>query len=91
MPPPLLFSAFAMNTTSHILHGVWRRSDAHQTEFNSLEMWVNLAKELEAGLFDVIFLRTALDCITISMVPTKNMSNLACKFPATIHRLSCLP
>ena len=49
MPRPLLFSAFVMNTTSHILHGVWRRPDARQIEFNSLELWVNLAKELEAG------------------------------------------
>ena len=56
MPPPLLFSAFVMNTRSHILHGVWRRPDARQIEFNSLDLWVNLAKELEAGLFDVIFL-----------------------------------
>ena len=56
MPIPLLFSAFVMNTTSHILHGVWRQPDARQIAFNSLELWVNLAKELEAGLFDVIFL-----------------------------------
>ena len=55
MPGPLLFLAFVMNTASHILHGVWRRPDARQIEFNSLELWVNLAKELEAGLFDVIF------------------------------------
>ena len=55
MSSPLLFSAFVMNTASHILHGVWRRPDARQTEFNSLELWVNLARELEAGLFDVIF------------------------------------
>ena len=55
MPTPLLFSAFVMNTASHILHGVWRRPDARQIEFSSLELWVNLAKELEAGLFDVIF------------------------------------
>ena len=55
MPGPLLFSAFVMNTSSHILHGVWRQPDARQIEFNSLELWVNLAKELEAGLFDVIF------------------------------------
>ncbi len=55
MSSPLLFSAFVMNTTSHILHGVWRRPDARQIEFNSLDLWVNLAKELEAGLFDVIF------------------------------------
>ena len=55
MPGPLLFSAFVMNTTSHILHGAWRRPDARQIEFNSLELWVELAKELEAGLFDVVF------------------------------------
>lgn len=55
MSTPLLFSAFVMNTSSHILHGVWRRPEARQTEFNSLRLWVELAKELEAGLFDVIF------------------------------------
>lgn len=55
MSTPLFFSAFVMNTSSHILHGVWRRPDARQTAFNSLNLWVDLAKELEAGLFDVIF------------------------------------
>jgi alkanesulfonate monooxygenase SsuD/methylene tetrahydromethanopterin reductase-like flavin-dependent oxidoreductase (luciferase family) len=55
MSTPLFFSAFVMNTSSHILHGVWRRPDARQTQFNSLKLWVDLAKELEAGLFDVIF------------------------------------
>jgi hypothetical protein len=54
MSTPLFFSAFVMNTSSLILHGVWRRPDARQTEFNSLKLWVDLAKELEAGLFDVI-------------------------------------
>ena len=47
MPPPLVFAAFVMNTASHILHGVWRRPDARQIEFNSLELWVNRSKELE--------------------------------------------
>ena len=55
MPTPLLFSTFVMNTPSHILHGVWRQPEARQVEFNSLDLWVDLAKELEAGLFDVIF------------------------------------
>lgn len=55
MPAPLFFSAFVMNTASHILHGVWRQPDARQIEFNSLDLWVNLAKTLEKGLFDVIF------------------------------------
>jgi long-chain alkane monooxygenase len=52
---PLLFSAFVMNTSSHILHGVWRQAGAGQVNFNSLGFWVDLAKELEAGLFDVLF------------------------------------
>jgi long-chain alkane monooxygenase len=52
---PLRFSAFVMNTTSHILQGVWRQPGAGQTDFNSLEHWVQLAKVLERGRFDFIF------------------------------------
>lgn len=52
---PLHFSAFVMNTTSHILQGVWRQPGAGQTNFNSLEHWVELAKILERGRFDFIF------------------------------------
>ncbi|MCB1748222.1 MAG: NtaA/DmoA family FMN-dependent monooxygenase [Gammaproteobacteria bacterium] len=55
MASPLLFSAFVMNTASHILHGLWRQPDARQVDFNSLEMWIDLVRELERGLFDVIF------------------------------------
>ncbi|WP_416562471.1 LLM class flavin-dependent oxidoreductase [Nocardia testacea] len=55
MTTPLQFSAFVMNTTSHILHGAWRLPEARQTEFNSLEHWVSLARTLEAGTFDYIF------------------------------------
>ena len=55
MARPLLFSGFVMNTASHILHGLWRRPDAGQVDFNSLEFWIDLVRELERGLFDVIF------------------------------------
>ncbi|MEO9328815.1 LLM class flavin-dependent oxidoreductase [Gordonia aurantiaca] len=54
-PKPLRFSAFVMNTTSHILHGAWRAPDARQTEFNSLQHWIDLAKILEEATFDFIF------------------------------------
>jgi FMN-dependent oxidoreductase (nitrilotriacetate monooxygenase family) len=53
--PPLLFSAFVMNTTSHIVQGTWRLPGAGQTEFNSLDHWVDLARLLERGRFDVLF------------------------------------
>ncbi|MET1044612.1 MAG: LLM class flavin-dependent oxidoreductase [Microbacteriaceae bacterium] len=53
--PPLHFNAFVMNTTSHIHHGQWRRSDAGQTEFNDVNTWIELAKLLEAAKFDAMF------------------------------------
>lgn len=52
---PLHFSAFVMNTTSHIIQGTWRRPSARQSDFNSLDHWVDLAKTLERGKFDAIF------------------------------------
>ncbi len=45
-----------MNTTSHILHGgAWRAPDARQTDFNSLQHWIDLAKTLEKAKFDFVF------------------------------------
>ncbi|MDV6270980.1 LLM class flavin-dependent oxidoreductase [Rhodococcus globerulus] len=52
---PLRFNAFVMNTNSHIHHGQWRHPDAQQVDFESVDVWVNLAKKLEEGLFDAIF------------------------------------
>lgn len=55
MTKPLSFSAFVMNTASHILHGLWRDEEGHQIDFNDVELWVNLAKKLDKGGFDVLF------------------------------------
>lgn len=52
---PLSFSAFVMNTASHIIHGLWRDKDGHQRDFNDIELWISLAKKLENGGFDIIF------------------------------------
>ena len=45
-----------MNVVSHIYHGLWRHPDTKQTEFNDLATWIELAKLLEAGKFDALFL-----------------------------------
>lgn len=55
-PKRLLFNAFSMNCVSHIQHGLWGRADTRQTEYTSLETWTGLAKILEAGCFDALFL-----------------------------------
>lgn len=56
----LLFNAFSMNCVSHIHHGLWRREDTRQLDYTSLDTWVELAKILEAGCFDSLFLADVL-------------------------------
>jgi FMN-dependent oxidoreductase (nitrilotriacetate monooxygenase family) len=51
----LIFNAFVMNTASHIQHGLWRHPEARQADFNDVRVWIDLARTLEAGLFDAIF------------------------------------
>lgn len=55
MTRPLHYAAFVMNTASHIIHGVWRDPSGDQIRFNDLDVWVSLARTLEAGGFDVMF------------------------------------
>lgn len=55
MTRPLHFSAFVMNTNSHIQHGLWRHPLAQQADFNDVQLWITLAKTLEAGNFDAMF------------------------------------
>jgi FMN-dependent oxidoreductase (nitrilotriacetate monooxygenase family) len=51
----LFFNAFLMNTGSHIQHGLWRHPEARQADFDDVDVWIDLAKTLEAGFFDVAF------------------------------------
>lgn len=52
---PLHFNAFVMNTNSHIQHGHWRRPEAAQVDFEDVQVWIDLAKTLEAAKFDAMF------------------------------------
>jgi long-chain alkane monooxygenase len=52
----LRFNAFAMNCVSHIHHGQWARPDTKQAQYTELGTWVELAKLLERGKFDALFL-----------------------------------
>lgn len=49
-------NAFSMNCVSHIQHGLWGRPDTRQLEFNRVEPWLDLARLLEKGCFDALFL-----------------------------------
>ncbi|MER7394279.1 LLM class flavin-dependent oxidoreductase [Streptomyces sp. NPDC000151] len=55
-PRPLRFNAFAMHCVSHINHGQWVRQDTRQLDYADLDTWVELARILERGRFDALFL-----------------------------------
>jgi len=52
----VLLNAFNMNCVGHIHHGMWTHPQDRSTEFTSLKYWLDLAKTLERGLFDGLFI-----------------------------------
>ncbi len=49
-------NAFSMNCVSHIQHGLWVRDDTRQRDYHRIEPWIELARLLERGGFDALFL-----------------------------------
>ena len=56
MGKEILLNAFAMNCMAHQSAGLWRHPRDHSRDYNTLEYWLQLAKTLEHGLFDGLFL-----------------------------------
>ena len=52
----ILLNAFDMNSVGHINHGLWTHPRDESHRFNELSYWTNLAKTLEEGLFDGLFI-----------------------------------
>ncbi|MEM6694283.1 MAG: NtaA/DmoA family FMN-dependent monooxygenase [Pseudomonadota bacterium] len=53
---PLRINAFAMNTVGHQSPGLWRHPRDESSRHDTLEHWTKIARTLERGLFDAIFL-----------------------------------
>ena len=49
-------TAFDMNCVGHIQQGLWRHPRDRSADYTQLEHWVGLARLLERGLFDGLFL-----------------------------------
>jgi len=56
MPKKILLNAFDMNCVGHIQHGLWTHPRDRSVDYNTLPYWTNLARTLERGLFDGLFL-----------------------------------
>ncbi len=53
-------NAFDMATVGHIQQGMWRHPRDESTQYNTLDYWLRLARTLENGLFDGLFLADVL-------------------------------
>ena len=52
----ILLNAFNMNCIGHINHGLWTHPRDNSTQYKTLEYWTDLARLLERGLFDGLFI-----------------------------------
>lgn len=53
-------NAFDMATPGHIHHGLWTHPRDRSARYNTMEHWLSLARLLERGLFDGLFLADVL-------------------------------
>ena len=60
MPKEIRLNAFAMNCVAHQSPGLWTHPRDRTAEYNRLPYWIDLAKTLERGLFDGLFLADVL-------------------------------
>lgn len=56
MSKAIRFNAFEMNCVGHQSPGLWRHPRDISWQYKDLEYWTNLAKLLEQGFFDAIFI-----------------------------------
>jgi alkanesulfonate monooxygenase len=56
MPREIRLNAFDMNCVGHQSSGMWRHPRDQSTRYTSMAYWQDLARTLERGLFDGVFL-----------------------------------
>lgn len=60
MSRPIRFNAFDMSCVGHISSGLWRHPDDQAHRYTDIAYWTELAKLLERGRFDGIFIADVL-------------------------------
>ena len=61
MPKQIRLNAFEMNCVAHQSPGLWRHPRDRSRDYRRLGGWIELARTLERGLFDGLFLSSAAD------------------------------
>jgi long-chain alkane monooxygenase len=60
MSKEIRFNAFAMNCVGHMAPGLWRHPRDRSDRYIDLSYWIELARLLERGKFDGLFLADVL-------------------------------
>lgn len=60
MTRQIRFNAFDMNCVAHQSSGLWRHPDDRSRHYNTIEYWTSLARLLERGAFDGLFIADVL-------------------------------
>lgn len=60
MPERIILNAFDMSCVTHQAPGLWRHPENHADEYHTIEYWTGLARLLERGGFDALFLADVL-------------------------------
>lgn len=60
MPKQIRLNAFSMNTVGHLSPGLWRHPRDQATRYTDIHYWVELAKTLERGCIDGLFIADVL-------------------------------
>ncbi|GAA2551037.1 LLM class flavin-dependent oxidoreductase [Mycolicibacterium diernhoferi] len=60
MSRQIILNAFDMNCVTHIVAGTWRHPQSQAVRYKDIEYWTDLAKVLERGLFDGLFIADVL-------------------------------
>jgi FMN-dependent oxidoreductase (nitrilotriacetate monooxygenase family) len=60
MPKQIRLNAFDMNCVAHQSPGLWTHPRDHALRYNTLDYWIELARILERGKFDALFLADVL-------------------------------
>lgn len=56
MTKRIILNAFDMSCVTHQAPGLWRHPDNQAHRYNDLDYWIDLAKLLERGTFDALFI-----------------------------------
>ncbi len=78
----LLLNAFSMNCVGHLSPGLWTHPEDRSTDYTSLAHWTGLARLLERGLFDGIFLADVLGAYDVHGGSPASALRTAAQIPA---------